>query len=91
MSGNGDVAFRFVFKSDGTSGLSGLAIDDVEVIQYEGEPKTQIVDQSGAFNKNGVSYAFYHSTALKKRSGELKRVEYPIHPANSSGYSILGS
>ncbi len=58
LGGHKDVAFRFVFRSDHTTGLAGLAIDDVEVIEYDADPKTKIIALNGAFSKlpkdNGV-------------------------------------
>jgi photosystem II stability/assembly factor-like uncharacterized protein len=37
LSGNENVAFRFVFRSEGTGNHTGVAIDDIEITKYEGE------------------------------------------------------
>lgn len=42
LSGTPDVAFRFVFRSDGIGNHVGLAIDDVSVSKYEGELATRL-------------------------------------------------
>jgi hypothetical protein len=56
LSGNPNVAFRFVFKSDGDNVAgAGVAIDDVEVSRYEGELKTAITTQNGSFTKSQTS------------------------------------
>jgi PKD repeat protein len=56
LSGNPNVAFRFVFKSDGDNVAgAGVAIDDVEVSRYEGELKTAITTQTGSFTKTQTS------------------------------------
>ncbi len=56
LSGNANVAFRFVFKSDGDNVAgAGVAIDDVEVSRYEGELKTSITTQAGSFAKTQTS------------------------------------
>jgi photosystem II stability/assembly factor-like uncharacterized protein len=49
LSGNPDVAFRFVFKSDGGGNHTGLAIDDVKITKYEGEAETKLVKFTGEF------------------------------------------
>lgn len=46
LSGN-EVAFRFVFRSEGTGNFRGVAIDDVQVNKYEGELVTQLTAFSG--------------------------------------------
>lgn len=56
LAGYANVAFRFAFKSDGDlANGAGVAIDDIEVSKYEGELKTSIVNQSGAFTKSQTS------------------------------------
>lgn len=49
LSGNANVAFRFVFKSDGGGNHPGLVIDDVTITRYQGKLETQIVELSGEF------------------------------------------
>ncbi len=56
LAGNTNVAFRFVFKSDGDlANGAGVAIDDVEISKYDGELKTAIINQSGAFANTQTS------------------------------------
>jgi PKD repeat protein len=49
LGGNPDVAFRFVFQSDGSGVHAGLALDDVQINKYEGELATQLVNFRGSF------------------------------------------
>lgn len=46
LSGN-YIAFRFVFRSEGTGNFRGVAIDDVQVSKYEGDLATQLVSFNG--------------------------------------------
>ncbi len=48
LAGQPNVAFRFVFRSGSitTSNSIGMALDDFEIIKFEGEPKTVILEQS---------------------------------------------
>lgn len=56
LAGNANVAFRFVFKSDGDNVRgSGVALDDVLLTRYDGKLETAIINQSGAYNKEGTS------------------------------------
>lgn len=56
LAGNANVAFRFVFKSDGDNvTAAGVAIDDVVLSRYDGKLETVIISQSGAYNKEGTS------------------------------------
>jgi PKD repeat protein len=56
FSGNANVAFRFVFKSDGDNVTgSGVAIDDVVLSRYDGKLETVVITQSGAYDKAGTS------------------------------------
>jgi len=50
LAGN-NVAFRFVFRSNGMGTAAGLVIDDVEInaLKQEGELRTIITDFSGSF------------------------------------------
>jgi hypothetical protein len=56
FAGNTNVAFRFVFKSDGDNVTgSGAAIDDVVLSRYDGKLETAIISQSGGYDKDGTS------------------------------------
>ncbi len=51
FSGEENVAFRFVFRSgDAPGNYAGVALDDVRIIKFEGEPKTKIISQSVEFD-----------------------------------------
>ncbi len=50
LSGNEDVAFRIVFKSDETGSHAGVAIDDVEISKYDGPLETIVIQQLLKFN-----------------------------------------
>lgn len=49
LSGQKDVAFRFVFKAGISGNYRGVAIDDVEITKYEGELVTDLRSFSGEF------------------------------------------
>ncbi len=49
LGGNENVAFRFVFKSEGTGNYPGLAIDDVKITKFAGELRTNLLKFSGEF------------------------------------------
>jgi hypothetical protein len=49
LSGQKDVAFRFVFRSESTGSHVGLAIDNAEVISYPGPLVTSVMNFSGDF------------------------------------------
>ncbi len=56
FAGNQNVAFRFVFKSDGDNVTgSGVAIDDVLLTRFDGKLETAIISQSGAYDNLGTS------------------------------------
>lgn len=55
LAGNPDVAFRFVFRSDGGGNHIGLAIDDVQVDKYEGDLKTQLIRFEGSYVSGATS------------------------------------
>ncbi len=56
FAGNANVAFRFVFKSDGDNNTgSGVAIDDVVLSRYDGKLETAVITQSGGYDKDGTS------------------------------------
>lgn len=55
LAGNPNVAFRFVFKSDAEGSGAGVAIDDIEISKYEGELRTAIVSQAGAYTSSQTS------------------------------------
>ncbi|MBK8490787.1 MAG: T9SS type A sorting domain-containing protein [Saprospirales bacterium] len=50
LSGKGNVALRFVAKSNSSGTSVGLVIDDVTVTRFEGELATQLIDWEGAFS-----------------------------------------
>ncbi|MGK0365221.1 MAG: hypothetical protein ACI85O_002286 [Saprospiraceae bacterium] len=51
FSGEENVAFRFVFLSgDAPGNYAGVALDDVRITKFDGEPKTKINQQSVAFD-----------------------------------------
>ncbi|MCB0707675.1 MAG: T9SS type A sorting domain-containing protein, partial [Saprospiraceae bacterium] len=53
LSGLGEVAFRFVFKSDGNqNGSSGVAIDDIVITRYEGAAQTELTQFIGEFSSS---------------------------------------
>jgi Secretion system C-terminal sorting domain len=56
FSGNANVAFRFTVKTDSDlTQYAGIAIDDIIVSKYEGKLETAIVQQSGAYTRDGAS------------------------------------
>ena len=55
LSGNANVAFRFVFKAANFVPSAGCAIDDVVISRFEGTNATAIIAQSGAYNRAGSS------------------------------------
>ncbi len=55
LSGNPDVAFRFVFRSDGIGNHIGVAIDDIRIDKYEGELVTRLQSFNGTYVNGGVS------------------------------------
>jgi hypothetical protein len=56
FAGNKNVAFRFVFKSNGDNiADSGVALDDVVLSRFDGKLETVIINQGGAFDKAGTS------------------------------------
>lgn len=50
FSGQGEIAFRIVFKSEYTGSHIGLAIDDVEISKFEGELITKLTSFRGEFS-----------------------------------------
>lgn len=49
LTGQSEVAFRFVFRSEATGNHVGLAIDDVEIISFEGDLRTTLTTFTGGF------------------------------------------
>ncbi len=47
LGGNENVAFRIVFKSEGTGNYSGVAVDDVEIKKFAGEAITTLIKAEG--------------------------------------------
>ncbi len=50
LSGNENVAFRIVFRSEDTGLHAGVAIDDVEISKYDGPLETIVIKQAMKFN-----------------------------------------
>lgn len=50
LAGQKEVAFRFVFKSEGGGNHRGLAIDDVSITKFEGLPETTLTNFVGEFS-----------------------------------------
>ncbi len=50
LSGNENVAFRIVFRSDDSGFHPGVSIDDVEISKYDGPLETIVIKQSIKFN-----------------------------------------
>jgi len=78
LSGN-EVAFRFVFKTNGMGTAAGLAIDDVEInaLKQEGELRTIITEFSGSFPST-TELAVNWKTEPEYRS-DFFEVEYSIN------------
>lgn len=51
LSGNKDVAFRFVFKGGNSGNFRGVAIDDVEISKYEGALETKLLSFTGEYTE----------------------------------------
>lgn len=49
FAGKPDIAFRVVFKSEGTGNFSGVALDDFKITKYAGELVTKVTQFTGAF------------------------------------------
>ena len=49
LSGERDVAFKFVFRSDADGFHRGMAIDDVQITKFEGELETKLLSFDGEF------------------------------------------
>lgn len=55
LAGEPDVAFRFVFRSGVVPGeYAGVAIDDVQIKKFDGDPVTTIVEQSVEFDESVI-------------------------------------
>ena len=50
LSGNSDVAFRFLFKSEATGLHRGAAIDDVQVTKFDGELVTRFTSMAADYS-----------------------------------------
>ena len=73
LSGNKNVAFRFVFKSGTVGSGAGIAIDDVEVSKYTGELKTLVTNKTAIYDKgNGIDVTFQTQPEFKAKSFELE-------------------
>ena len=74
LSGNENVAFRFVFKSEFTGAHIGVAIDDVEVTKYEGELRTNVLTFTGEYTgPTEISLNWTTFPEWKCRKFELER------------------
>ena len=62
LSGNANVAFRFMFRSTDFIPSTGIAIDDVEISKYDGALRTAFVSESGVFANTGTSIDISLST-----------------------------
>ncbi len=62
LSGNANVAFRFMFRSTDFLPSTGIAIDDVEISKYEGALRTAFVSISGVFTNTQTSIDISFST-----------------------------
>ncbi len=49
LSGEGTVAFRFVFRASDTGNGRGVAIDDVEISKFDGELATKLLSFTGEY------------------------------------------
>ncbi len=78
LSGN-DVAFRFVFRTNGMGIFAGLALDDVEItaLKTDGDLRTIITDFSGNFPSN-TELSVNWKTKPEYRS-DFFEVEYSIN------------
>ena len=50
LSGNPDVAFRFLFKSEGTGSHRGAAIDDVQITKFDGPLVTRFTSMAADYS-----------------------------------------
>ena len=89
LSGNPNVAFRFVFKSGTFAPGAGVAIDDVLITRYEGKNETAVISQIGTFNKagNGIDvkfqtqpeyYAQYFDLEMSENGRDWRKVNTSI-------------
>ncbi len=52
LGGLGQVAFRFLFRSQGVGSFPGLAIDDFSILKFTGELLTSIIDIQGTYTSD---------------------------------------
>ncbi len=62
LSGNANVAFRFMFLSTDFIPSTGIAIDDVEISKYDGALRTAFVSASGVYANTQTSIDISFST-----------------------------
>ncbi|MBL7816325.1 MAG: PKD domain-containing protein [Saprospiraceae bacterium] len=95
LSGNANVAFRFVFKSANFAPSAGVAIDDVIITRYEGKNETAIITQSGNFASGGTSidikfqtqpeyYAQSFDVEMSSNGRDWKKVENTVKATGGS-------
>ena len=51
LSGNADVAFRFVFRSDAATNQRGVAVDDIEITKFDGELLTTFTSVDAEYSQ----------------------------------------
>lgn len=80
LAGQQNVAFRFVFRSGSvnTTNSIGLALDDFEIIKFDGEPKTVILDQSATSLPNGQTIDIRWNTT-PEYFAQYFEVEYSLN------------
>lgn len=95
LSGNSNVAFRFVFKAGNFAPGAGCAIDDVVISRYEGTNATAVIAQSGAYTQAGNSidvkfqtqpeyYAQTFELEMSKNGRDWAKVESTIKATGGS-------
>jgi hypothetical protein len=95
LAGNANVAFRFVFKSATFAPSAGVALDDIQITRFEGENKTAVITQSGAYSPAGNTidinfqtqpeyYSRYFDIEISENGRTWRKVESSVP---SSGFS----
>lgn len=52
LGGLGQIAFRFLFRSQGNGSFPGVAIDDFSILKFTGELQTNIIDIKGIYTND---------------------------------------
>ncbi|HMQ47394.1 MAG TPA: T9SS type A sorting domain-containing protein [Saprospiraceae bacterium] len=86
LAGNESVAFRFVFKSEGSGNHTGIVIDDVEITKYADELVTKVVKFEG-------DYASSSDILLEwNTQPEYKCTKFEIEQSfNGKNFEVIGS